>query len=271
MFNLLHMDLRRLRRGKVFYIMLAVFAAIVLFTTFMIFLTSNPALAQAFAGVGISVNVTDMETREIIQDANQMLAMVTSMTKAEFFYSIICKGGGLAVLVAILSTLFVCEDFSGGFAKNIFSIHERRSGYIVAKAVTMMCASGVLALVGTLLSYLFVALFRLPMANGELSTALSYLLQAWLVGSAFAVQNIFLCVLTRSIALGIVGSFICAGGVAAMVPESVLGLFRLSVMEYTLYGCTTAPGLTVKMVLVCAAWIAVYLVLGTLVLRKKDI
>ena len=43
--------------------------------------------------------------------------------------------------IAILCTLFVCADFSSGFAKNIFSVRRRGPSYLLAKAVTMICTT----------------------------------------------------------------------------------------------------------------------------------
>lgn len=278
MFDLLRMDLRRMARGKAFWVTLAVFCGVILLLCTTMAVTADADLVTKFASWGgtVTVNgqtITDaaQAQAELIAEAAEARAELESMNKAQFFYSLFCQGGGLSVFIAILSTLFVCEDFSSGFAKNIFSVRRRGASYLLAKAAAMVCATGVFILLCTALCQVCFIALRMPLQPGTAAEYARYLLQAWVAVSAFAIQNIFFCVWLRSVGLGIVLSFVCAGGVAAMAIEAVTRLFRLNPTPFLLFGATMTDGLTPAGAVVCAVWSAIYLLLGTVVLRRKDI
>lgn len=271
MFDLLHMDLRRLVRDRALYIILAVFGVILLFVCVMMALTSNGDLMEKMYSLGGQVTLTVSEQGEMLRDAADAQLLLAQTTRANFFYTVFCSGGGLSVFIVILSTVFVYEDFSSGFAKNIFSVHRRGVSYLLSKSAAMLCAVTGFLVFGTLFTHLLVTLFRMPLAAGTLSDFARYFFQAWLTVVALAVQNVFFVVWTRSIAVSMILSFCCAGGVFGIVLGSVGKLFRLDLVRFTLAGACAGDGLNVFSAVVCLCWIGVYLFLGTWALRRRDI
>ena len=156
MFDLLHMDLRRLVRDRALYIILAVFGVILLFVCVMMALTSNGDLMEKMYSLGGQVTLTVSEQGEMLRDAADAQLLLAQTTRANVFYTVFCSGGGLSVFIVILSTLFVYEDFSSGFAKNIFSVHRRGVSYLLSKSAAMLCAVTGLLVFGTLFTQLHV-------------------------------------------------------------------------------------------------------------------
>lgn len=66
MFDLLHMDLRRLVRDRALYIILAVFGVILLFVCVMMALTSNGDLMEKMYSLGGQVTLTVSEQGEML-------------------------------------------------------------------------------------------------------------------------------------------------------------------------------------------------------------
>ena len=278
MFDLLRMDLRRMAKAKAFWVTLIIFCGVILLLCITMTITADAELVTRLASWGgtVTINgqaITDagQAQAELIAEAAEARAELQSMSKPQFFYSLFCQGGGLSVFIAILCTLFVCADFSSGFAKNIFSVRRRGPSYLLAKAVTMICTTGVFILLCTVLCQVCFAVLRMPLQPGTLPEYAKYLLQAWVAISAFAIQNVFFCVWLRSVGLGMVLSFVCAGGVAAMAIESLTRLFGLNLTPFLLFGATATNGLTLGGLAACVVWSAVYLLLGTVILRRKDI
>lgn len=278
MFDLLRMDLRRMRRAKAFWVTLAIFCGIVLLLCVGLAITSNADLVMKFADLGGKIIVdgaaaTDpsQAQSELLQEAAEAKAELAGMSKAQFFYSLFCQGGGLSVFIAILTAIFVCEDFSSGFAKNIFSVRSRGVSYVLSKGLTLFCTTGVFIAICFLLAQACFFLLRMPLMPSGAAEYAKYLLQAWVVVGAFAVQTVFFSVWLRNVGLGIVLSFVCGGGVVAMGLQSCAQLFGFDLMPYLLFHGLMTDGLTLQSVFVCLGWSVFYLLLGTVALRRKDI
>lgn len=278
MLNMLHMDLRRMRGAQAFWVTLAIFCGIVLLLCVGLAITSNADLMTKFAAMGGTLTVDgetlsdpSMAQSELLAEAAEARAELTAMSKARFFYSLFCQGGGLSVFVAILTAIFVCEDFSSGFAKNVFSVRNRGVSYMLAKSLTLFCTTGVYIAICFVLAQVCFVVLGMPLIPSTVGEYAKYLLQAWVVVGVFAVQTAFFSVWLRSVGLGIVLSFVCGGGVVAMLLQSFTHLFGINLMPYLLFGCLTADGLTVRSILVCLGWSLFYLLVGTVALRRKDI
>ena len=111
----------------------------------------------------------------------------------------------------------------------------------------------------------------MPLAASPLADFAKYFFQAWLTVVAFAVQNVFFSILTRNIALSMILSFVCAGGLVGMTLGTIGNLFRLNLIQFTLAGVSAGNGISVFSLVVCLAWIGIYLLLGTWALRRRDI
>lgn len=269
MFDLLRMDLRRMGRSKPMYVVFAFLVGTLVFLCVMLRVTMEPGLLEGMASLG--GGLTPEVQAEMVAETQEAVALLQSMTRTEFFYASFCPGGGMMVLIAVLASIFVGEDFSSGFVKNIFAVHARREGYLLAKACTLLCVAGLFTLAGTALGFLLSFAAGLPLAMGSIGGLVNALLVTWMVAGAFALQNLFFMIWTKKMWAAMLLSFICGGGLVASVIDATLGLFGVHLMDWTLYGAMQHLQFSGQMVAVCVVWSALYLGLSAVILRKKDI
>ena len=96
MFNMLHMDLRRLLRSRGFKVVLLVTAALILMVSLMIAIVSNPETLDDMGAQGAEIDEIDRRMSEEIR----------SMTQLDLAHETL-GGGFLLVIVGIGVTLFV--------------------------------------------------------------------------------------------------------------------------------------------------------------------
>ena len=184
----------------------------------------------------------------------------------------------LLSILGIVIALFVCVDFGSGFIKNIMSLHRQRWKYIGSKLLT----AGILSFFYIILQYGFSLLlnqyFDRIAAPAALTDILFYLPKAWFLTVAFASLVILVCVLARSIAIGILGVIAFSSGLLVQMLSFITGLFGINKWtEYTLYySLTYAPtGYTgigdLKGVLIGFVFLSVYSFLAMVSLSRRDI
>ena len=269
MFNLLRMDLRRLFRTRSFYIVLAVTAAIIVFMSVMMAAVADPERLEALESTGVVV--TDGSDGEI-------RAELMRMTQLEFAHE--CMGSGfLLIMVGIGVTLFVHNDFSSGFVKNICAVRPRRPEYVLSKALVAGVYSAALTVLGILLLTTLPILAGLPLTASPVARILQYSFWLWLPCWAFGLTGVLLVLLTRGTTLGILVAVFSGGGVVAMLVQGLCQKFGWpNFAQYLLsmvVGSQCVPMLGIEqmnMILGCAAWWAgVYLAGSLIMMEKRDI
>ena len=252
MLNLLKMDLYRLFRRKTLYVMIAALSAV---TLSMLFL-AEPSTLTISSILGVMNGVS----------------MDNFMTAA--------NGLGLVyTLMCIMLSFFVCDDFSSGFAKNIFTVHAGKFDYISSKIVSMMAGSAVLMVVSLVESLVFCAISGV--AVGSVGGIALFWVEKWILSAPFAAAILFLSLWVRNKGLGFL--FACLLGTGGLVMGIQWGFEALhfpyasQVLSFTMYGASTIPSLTFQMgevphiVLAAVVWVVFYSALSAVVLKKKDV
>ena len=182
----------------------------------------------------------------------------------------------MVCLMAIVSAIFVCDDFTTGFGKNIFSYYPKRSWYIISKLMTLAIVSGFFLIVFTLLTFLSFRLMGFENAMGNLNSMMLMLVIGWLSLMSLCAQNLLFCMLTRKVVLSSILSILCGLGVVSGVLEFFSGFFGIHVGSFfPSYNLMILPVFlgTSPILAVFAAvfWTILYVFLAVFVLNKKDI
>lgn len=252
MLRLLKMDLYRLFHRKILYVMVIALSAM---TLSMLFL-ADPSTMSVPAVLGV-MNGISMDN---FMSAGSGLGLV---------YTLMC----------IMLSFLICDDFSSGFAKNIFTVHSNKFDYIVSKIISMMAASAVLMVISLAESFIYCKIAGI--ATGSFGGIFVFWIEKWILSAPFAASILFLSLWFRNKGLGFL--FACLAGTGGLVMGVVWAFEALhfpyanEVLSWTVYGASTVPSLTFHMmdmihILVAAAiWVCFYSVLSNFVLNRKDI
>ena len=269
MLNLLKMDLRRLPRTRSFYIMLCVTAALLLTMVATISAVTDPEKLDALKNTGVVVTGGSSE---------DMQAELRGMTRLDFVYE--CLGSGfLLLLTGIGVTLFAYSDFSSGFIKNLCFARPRRWEYVLSKVLTTGVYSGILTVLGVLVSLVSALLFGIRLEASPVGGILRYTFWMWLPNWAFGLMGLGLVLLTRGSTLGIILAIVSGGGLTAAILQSVCHRFGWpDLAQYLLsavvaYQCVPTPdGGQIAMILgCCIGWAALYAAGSLIAMEKRDI
>lgn len=252
MLKLLKMDLFRLFRRKTLYIMLVALTAM---TLSMLFLSDPSTL-----------------TIESVLGVMQGVSMDNFMSAG--------SGLGLAyTLMCIMLSFFVCDDFSSGFAKNIFTVHSNKFDYIVSKIISMMVGSGILMLFSVLESFMYCIISGVSI--GSIGGIFLFWIEKWILSAPFAAAILFISLWLRNKGLGFL--FACLLGTGGLVMgiewafETINMPYSNQILSCTMYGASTLPSLSfqmgafVQIIVAAVVWVIVYSILSANVLKKKDI
>lgn len=268
MFNLLRMDLYRMKRGKSVYVCfsLLLIATVTMFG--LLWLMATPRGQERAVQMGM-IALGEME------EARNLLDGVDTLTA---FRQIGLDGGFYSLLFGIWVMLFVCMDYQSGFMKNIMALHQNRWGYVGSKIMT----AGIVDFFYLAVQYAFVLLMNLVCGNmlpyAKPGDVIFYLAWAWLLTTAFAALVILVCVCTRSVAAGALAAVLLGGGIVVMPLYSILELFHAGGwLKYTIYmSLTYGPSRYTSMgdlwvFVVGAAFLALYSTAAGIFLKKQDI
>lgn len=252
MLKLLRMDLYRLFRRKSLYVLTVAMSAIM--------------LSMLFLGDSATMTV------------DSVMGVMAGVSMENFMSA--ASGLGLVyTLACILLSFFVCDDFSTGFAKNIFTVHANKRDYITSKIVTSMVASGVMMLVSTIEAVAFCLISGVGL--GSLGGIAVFFVEKWLLSAPFSAAILFVSLLARNKGIGFL--FACLLGTGGLVMGvawafEVLHIpYASQILSWTIYGASTVPQLsfqTGNLLHVGAAaiiWSVVYGLLSAAVLKKKDV
>lgn len=269
MFNLLKMDLRRLFKTRSFYIVLAVTAALLLTMVATMSAITDQEKLDALQGTGMVVTSGD---------SGDMIELLRGMTLLDFVHE--CLGSGfLLLLTGIGVTLFVYSDFSSGFIKNLCFARPRRWEYVLSKVFLTGAYSGILTVLGVLVSLVSALLFRIRLEASPIGGILQYAFWMWLPNWAFGLMGLGLVLLTRGSTLGIILAVVSGGGLTAAILQNLcqqsgwpnLAQYLLSMVVG--YQCAPAPEPSqMAMILGCSlGWAALYAAGSFLAMEKRDI
>lgn len=276
MLNMLRMDIRRMVKGKSLYVCLG----ILLFTTVLAFglmyVVLNPDARELAVNMGLRLEVGGESLDSAAAGAMEELAGTTGVL--DMFRQTNIKGGLFAVVAGILAAVFVCSDFESGFAKNIFSIHEKKWKFICSKLLMMAIVNLFYLLVTFLVTLLLNAATGGFFAWNAPGSCLFYLAGIWVLMNGMSALMIFISATFRSKAAGCTAAVIIGAGFISMIAGAVFSLIGTQwLQDYFLFSSIENYPLAYGGVgdllpaAVGAAHIILWTVLGSIILSKKDI
>lgn len=261
MINIVKSDIVRMLKSKSFWITLVAFLSLFVAIIFMQNSSQNGTVFDATNGgreEGLYITVDT-----IVKSFN---SFVTT-----FGYSF-----GLLFLGIYLS-IFICNEYSSGYIKNIATLNNGRISIIIAKIVVAI----VLILLMLVSCYGLSFVVGMMIVDGfeieTITTIFKSILTMFLHALATFSLITFVATLFKSKVAAIIVNFLIASGMLLPVINTVFDLLNVSFLsKYTLtHFLMTFDLLTgdvlVKMMIVCIVYILVYNILSVIIISKRDL
>lgn len=126
--SMLRVDLRRMSKSRVFYILLACALLVPVLMTVMMTMMDGSVSVNPQTGVETVIHGPESTWQSIgtLPGGNAMGGMdVMAM----------CNINMMFMAVAVFVCLFIAEDFSSGYAKNLFTVRAAKSDYVISKTI----------------------------------------------------------------------------------------------------------------------------------------
>lgn len=272
MFNLLRMDLYRVKRSKSVYVCFGILMLMTIATVWLLWLTATPQGNRTAVSIGLLA-------QEEVQKQQQESALELEGINTQIMYRQMgLDGGAYACIFGIWLMLFVCMDYQSGFIKNIMASYQKRWKYAGSKIMTAAIVNLIYMTLHLTVILICNQVSGMCVPNARIGDMLFYFGWAWVVTTAFAALIVLICVFSRSVAAGAIAAMLLGTGTLVMPLCFLLDMFHIGGwMKYTIYRMLSeGPGCyaSVKDLYVYAAG-AVLLVLYTtaagIVLKRQDI
>ncbi|MCM1039060.1 MAG: ABC transporter permease [Ruminococcus sp.] len=267
MFNLLRMDLYRLKRSKALYGCLAFLLVTIFLCYAMLFLVGTPKGQELAPKIGMS-QLVDTDGEEDILEGVDFVQMIRNSCM---------DGGAYNLTFGLLVAIFVCMDFQSGFIKNIMSLHRKRWKYVAGKLMVIGIADVIYLLLCFGFGALMNVLFSYMVPFGRWQDVLFYLLWLWLVTMAFAALILMICVFSRNMAVGVTAAILLGSGLVQVPLASITRWFRAdgwfaATLYYNItYGPSSYGGLAdLKVFMIGGAFFIIYSIISVIILTKQD-
>lgn len=269
MFNLLRMDLYRIKRSRSVYVCFGLLLLASAATFFMVWLFETPQGCEVAVKLGF-----DLSADEIIKESGT----IAGLDMIGLYRQMGLNGGNYNVIFGIWLMLFVCMDYQSGFMKNTMALHENRALYVGSK----LAAAGIVSLCYLVGQYLFVlfldGVFGKVVAAGGILDVAYYISWNWLMTTAFGALMLLVCILSRSVAAGALAAVLFGTGSIVMPVYMLLDKLHIGGwLKYSIYvTMSTAPdhyasSADVYVYAIGAGFLAVYAGAAAFVLKRQDI
>ena len=243
--SMLKLDFYRLFTTPAFYIMLVIAAII-------------PAMVLSMAGADMQTSDGVAQSTMVITNAWQMIESTGGSAVADnpLDFSGFANINMLYIFAGLLMSIFVAHDYSSGFVKNIFTVHSKKTDYVISKSVV-----GVFGGAGMIVAYV-------------IGTVLAGLI----TGKAFDVDvaGLIMCLVSKVFLMGVFCSLFL--GIAVFFRSklwlTIVFTFMLGMMLYPAASVATLSSTVITLLLTLVAGIAGAVGLGTVssvILRKRDL
>lgn len=249
---MLSVDFYRLFHTPLFYIFLAIAAII-------------PAMILGTSGTGADSIVSS--TWEMIA-SNEPLYVVHNIGEYANMNMVFIFGG-------IMVSIFIGHDYKSGYVKQLFTIHSKKSDYMMSKTISCafaMASMCITYLIGTVLAGALIgASFAVNV--GSLICAI---LGKMIMSLGWASLYVFLNIIFRKyFGISIASSFFFGTGILIIGAAAILGntpVLNIFLYGSSVYACLSANFLSIIVCLVVSsAWAVIYNLLGTYILNKSDV
>ncbi len=236
--SMLKVDLRRMRKSKLFYILIACALVIPILITVMMTMMDGTVSENPQTG-----EITVMEGPEnawqsigtlpsdapVGEEATAMGGMdVMSMCNINMMFMLVC----------VFVCLFICDDSRSGYAKNLFTVRAKKGNYVVSKTVAgFICGS-------LLLIFYFVGAML-----GAAMSGLSFDL------CGLSVMNIVMCMLSKILLMLVFVPIFVLVSVGAKQKAwlAICGSLGAGMLLFMMVGMITPLNATAMNVILCLA------------------
>ena len=250
--SMLKLDFYRLFHTPAFYIMLLVAAlipALILTTSGM----ESPAVgtqqSDQVAPSDPGIELTN--TWQLIESTGGSAVADNPLDFAGF-----ANINMLFIFAGLLMAIFVAHDYSSGFVKNIFTVHSKKTDYVISKSVV-----GVFSGIGMIITYVFGAV-----------------LSGLLIGKSFDVNlsGLILCLISKALLMSVFCPLFLSIAVFFRSKQwlTICFTFLFGMMLYPAASVATLNSNVVTVLITLIAGITGAVVFGTVsstFLRKRDL
>ncbi len=235
--SMLSVDLKRMLKSKLFYIMIACALLVPIVMNVMLTMMDGRETVNQQTG-----EITVMEGPESVWESIGTLPAVPEEGEAaamgEMDVMAMCNINMAFMGVAVFVCLFISDDFRSGYAKNLFTVRAKKGEYVVSKTV-----------VGTLCGMLMLLAFFLGAMLSGTITGLSFALGSL---SAF---NIVMCMLAKLCLMLVFVPIFVLVSISAKQKAwlSICGSLGAGMLLFMMVGMITPLASTPLHVLLCLA------------------
>lgn len=273
MFNVIKMDLLRMKKGRAVYISLAIIAFMLIMTTYM------GSLEMGADGTVALQEATNMQQVEEIQlgISFNMYGMELSMENLILTF---LQSGFLILITGIFASVFACSEMSTGFIKNIAGVVKNRWSLVLSKNVVMFIFV-LLEFIVVIAASLIGSKMFMPEISMSLSTSFWKIIGLqYLLHSAFAAVGLMFASLSQRKVVSIILTVCLSTGIGSIIVSYVDKLFEGTSFKVSnmlissnvgkLFGNLTTE-MIYQAIIVFLFAIIVYNVISGLVIQKRDI
>ena len=251
--SMLKLDFYRLFHTPVFYIMLVIAAIIPAMVLALSVADASPPSSNA----AYSTNTTQMDM-PVYDNTWQLIESTGGSAVAEnpLDFAGFANINMLFIFAGLLISIFVAHDYSSGFVKNIFTVHSKKTDYVIAKS-----AVGVFSGAGMVVTYV-----------------LGTVLAGVIAGKAFDVNvsGLILCLISKTLLMGVFCSLFLS--IAVFFREklwlTIVFTFLFGMMLYPAASVATLSSTVVTMLISLVAGIIGAVAIGSVsgyILNHRDL
>ena len=261
--TMLAVDLRRMFSGSLLYIMVGISVVTPVLVLTMTSMFGGEAGSAAASNIAAANGTTGTDATA------SMAALFTSVWQAigstssagmAMDLTTMCNMNLVYFMVAVLVCLFVCADFSSGFAKNLFAVRAKPTEYAMSK-ILVCWAAGALMLA---------AYFAGALLGGRLA-GLSFAMDG------FGPFNLVCCLLAKGLLMGVFAGIyvVCATFAKRRTWLALCLAFTVGMFMFMVISLVTPLDANPMHVLLCAAGAAIFCAglakVGSQLLQSRDI
>ena len=267
--SMLNLDFYRLFHTPAYYIMLAIAAIVPAMVLTMTGQDMSSEYTSHIAGAATMATVSEPYTNvwQVLAPLSPTYVVADMGEYANINMVYIFSG--------ILSSIFIGHDYMSGFVKNVFTVHSKKSDYVISKIIVgVFCTlcMFVTYFIGMIFAGILTGLAFEVSITGLLCCILGKVLMSVGFSTLYVMINLFF---RRMMGLSITACFFFGTGIPIMAMAYLLG--NNSWLNVFLYGsaCFASLSAGVTEVLVClicsVMWSAVYMLLSVFILRHRDL
>lgn len=281
MINYIKMDLFRLFKSLSFYICSAGLLLMIIMTISEVRAIEKTGREQWVEEAGINEN--DEEDEDNIAICGVSVDSLKAADKGTLSgcMNSLYSGNAIASVVLLIVSIFICNEFSGGYIKNTITIPKHRWYFNISKLVTALVVI-VIENIIAILAFMFAIKFLFKeIIIGDITQLIGYLALETLLLLGMSAIIILICNIVRSKAAGIVCSLLLGMQVVILpiifVFCNLLKFEQAKVVKFLLTMTSSSivpnPGrqVTIETLALGAGALLIYTLLSNLVISKKDI